>query len=57
MTIRLLFFFFVCGVRVYQIIFERDVSGDAGVGMSTEKYIVDIVGVCIDSELSVVEGR
>ena len=57
MTIRLLFFIFVCGVSMYQIIFERDVSGDAGVGMSTEKYIVDILGFCIDSDLSVVEGR
>ena len=57
MTIRLLFFFFVCGVSMYQIIFERDVSGDAGVGMSTGKYIVDILGVCIDNELSVIEGR
>ena len=57
MTIRLLFFIFVYGVSMYQIIFERDVSGDAGVGMSTEKYIVDILGFCIDSDLSVVEGR
>ena len=57
MTIRLLFFIFVCGVSMHQIIFERDVSGDAGVGMSTEKYIVDILGFCIDSDLSVVEGR
>ena len=50
-------FFFVCGVSVSQIIFERDVSGDTGVRISTEESIVDILGVRTDSELSVVEDK
>ena len=45
-------FCFVCGVSVSQIIFERDVSGDTGVGISTGEFIVGILGVCIDNELS-----
>ena len=49
--------FFVRGVSVSQIIFERDASGDTGVGISTGESIVDILGICIDNELSGVEGE
>ena len=50
-------FFFVHGISVTQIIFERDVSGDYGIEISTGQSIVDILCVCIDNELSGVEDR
>ena len=50
-------FFFVCGVNVSQITFERDFYGDTGVGISTGQSVIGILGVCIDSELSDVKDR
>ena len=50
-------FFFVHGISVTQVIFERDVSGDYGIEISTGQSIVDILCVCIDNELSGVEDR
>ena len=50
-------FFFVYGANVSQIIFERDFSGDTGVGISTGQSVIGILGVCIDSELSGVKDR
>ena len=55
-TVWLLFFFVFCA-NVPQIVFERGISGDTGVGTSTGESFVDILGVCIHNELSGVKDR